>query len=335
MLYSLLAGFSPSAIFLFARVFAILITIIGLNPTQKLLLSLKVGQPLRYIDTPTLEKLHENKKNTPTMGGGLLIAVFFILGALFLDFSQPSAYLILVGYGLTGLLGAWDDFKKLTGKSAFGLSSKQKFLLQISIGLIICLLAYSIDRQAFFSFFDRKTLPIALSISFFVFIFVGSSNAVNLTDGLDGLASGVVAIVSFGLLASCWSSSYFEHSYNELLSLSMIMGTAIGFLWMNQFPAKIFMGDTGSLSYGAILALISYLLKREWLYAFMGIIFVAEALSVILQVASYRLRNKKRIFLCTPIHHHFQYLGMNEVKIVTRFWIVSIIFVIFGLIGIL
>lgn len=332
MFYSLFVKNHPYLALLVSLLFSLVFTIIGLKPVQRLLLELKIGQPIRFMDAPILEKLHENKKNTPTMGGALLIAIFFIFGLLFLDFSQISSYLILIAYGLTGLLGAYDDFKKLTGKSALGLSSKKKFFLQILIGLTLILVTLLFAPDHFQDYFGRDRIPLLMSVGFFIFIFVGSSNAVNLTDGLDGLASGVVAIVSLGLLIASFGLENLQNRFNELFCYSMILGTSIGFLWMNQFPAKIFMGDTGSLSYGALLALNSFLLKKEWLFAWMGIVFVVEALSVIIQVLSYRLRNKKRVFLCTPIHHHFQYLGMNEVQIVTRFWIISIIFVLTGLI---
>jgi phospho-N-acetylmuramoyl-pentapeptide-transferase len=314
------------------------------------LYALRIGQPVRYEDCPTLYKLHEKKKDTPTMGGILLIGVMSGVLILFGNGHSASFWLILLTLIGLGALGAIDDYKKLKLQNAKGISSKKKFLGQISIGGLIAFLLYLNQEGLFFepiilnqnghqSLFDSMIVPfpsfssvpyfllVPIMLCFFLFVFCGSSNAVNLTDGLDGLAAGSLTIVGSGLLVLMLQSSILPMSekINFIVAIACMIGVNIGFLWFNHFPAQIFMGDTGSLSLGGLVALSAVFIKKEWIFALMGIVFVGEALSVILQVLSYRYRNKKRIFLCSPIHHHFQYLGWHEVKIVTRFWIVSII----------
>ncbi len=297
-----------------------------------LLYGWKIGQPVRYADCPMLLKLHEKKKDTPTMGGILNIALFVLIGILFFDWKSITSWIFSLTFVLLGALGALDDFKKLKGVSAMGISYKQKLALQTLIGLSMAFLLYYFNAHLFQISFDRTYLSIGFSVLFFIFIFCGSSNAVNLTDGLDGLASGCVAIVTIGLLALILiNPSEYPDVHNLIVCLSIIAGLSIGFLWFNHFPAQVFMGDTGSLSYGGLLGLVAFMMKKEWLYALMGLVFVVEALSVILQVLSFRLRNQKRIFLCSPIHHHFQYQGIHEVKIVTRFWLFTALCVILGI----
>lgn len=183
-----------------------------------------------------------------------------------------------------------------------------------------------------------------LAVLFIIFVVAGSSNAVNLTDGLDGLAAGclimvasclaLIAFISNNLdLAGYLNILYIEGSGEIAIFLSAFVGACIGFLWYNGYPAQVFMGDTGSLALGGVIGVSAVLLKREFLLAIVGGIFVAEALSVILQVGSYKLRNKKRIFLCTPLHHHFEYKGWPETKVVIRFWIVGLLLAIVGLIS--
>ena len=177
---------------------------------------------------------------------------------------------------------------------------------------------------------------------FFFIVITGSSNAVNLTDGLDGLAAGCLIMVAGALAVVAFVSNhleiarylnilYVEGSGEIAIYLSALIGACLGFLWYNGYPAQVFMGDTGSLTLGGIIGVSAVLLKREFLLGIVGAIFVAEALSVILQVASYRLRNKKRIFLCAPLHHHFEYKGWPETKVVIRFWIVGLLFAIIGI----
>ena len=301
----------------------------------KILRLLKIGQPIRYENFATLSSLHASKKDTPTMGGIFFLAIFFILSFFLLDFHQSMSFIYLIGFLFLGLLGGYDDYRKLKGIPGQGISSKTKFLLQGLIGVLILSTVFVFDRavfEKFFCHFGLSTVGIFLSCLFFLFIFIGSSNAVNLTDGLDGLAAGNIAIVATALLSIFFiKGSSFENYSQSFFLLCIMIGTSLGFLWYNQFPAQVFMGDTGSLSLGGLLALVAFTMKKEWIFALFGICFIGETLSVILQVASYRLRNKKKLFLCTPIHHHFQFLGMHETQIVVRFWLVSIIFCLIGL----
>lgn len=181
-------------------------------------------------------------------------------------------------------------------------------------------------------------------ILFFIFVISGCSNGVNLTDGLDGLAIGVSILTAMGFaliafvsnhieLAAYFHTPYIEGSCEIAIFLAIVVGASIGFLWFNAYPAQIFMGDTGSLTLGAILGVSAVLLKKEFLLALIGGVFVIETLSVILQVASFRLRNQKRIFLCAPLHHHFEYLGWSETKVVMRFWILSLLFTLIGILS--
>jgi len=331
MFYNIFSLLDIKIQILFLILISIIMTILAGRKIIPVLMTYKIGQPIRYQDIPKLNALHQNKKDTPTMGGVIIIAVYFILSIFFLDLNRCSNWLLLFSLLYLGMLGALDDIKKLKGVSALGVTSKIKFLLQLSCGVAILIIFYIMDIQQFNDIFlkNGNTFLFRLfAILFFLFVFTGSSNAVNLTDGLDGLAIGTTLIVAIGLLFSIAIVNDNLLYNDEMKALAILIGSAIGFLWFNQYPASVFMGDTGSLSVGGFLALIAFLTKREWIYAFMGIVFVVEALSVILQVLSYRYRNKKKIFLCTPIHHHFQYKGDHEVKIVTRFWLVTVFFVL-------
>ena len=333
MLYNIVSSLDIKIQILFLIVVSVIMTFLLGRKIIIILMSYKIGQPIRYKDIPKLNELHKKKKDTPTMGGVIVIAVYLFLSVCFLDLNKCPNWLLLFTLLSLGLLGALDDIKKLKGVSALGITSKIKFILQLLCGIVVLVSFYIFDINQFNDLFlsNKNFLFEFGSILFFLFVFTGSSNALNLTDGLDGLAAGTTLIVAIGLLFSIGLGSDSLIYQDEMKSLAILIGATIGFLWFNQYPASVFMGDTGSLSIGGFLALISFITKREWIYAFMGIVFVIEALSVILQVLSYRFRNKKRIFLCTPIHHHFQYQGYNEVKIVTRFWLVTLFFVLITL----
>jgi phospho-N-acetylmuramoyl-pentapeptide-transferase len=310
---------------------ALVVTLLVAQPAVQLLNAWKIGQPLRHADAPKLQELHHHKKNTPTMGGVFLGAVFILLGVFFLDFSHISAPIILLTYLATALIGSVDDIQKLKGAGR-GLCSRTKFLCQLFIACAIPLVIYFFDPSEFDFLFRNEGSSLLWTIPFFLFVFTGSSNAVNLTDGLDGLAASITAIVSIGLLAVLLPRVETVQDYNCTIALALMIGTAAGFLWLNDYPAKVFMGDSGSLSYGALFAVIAWMTRTEWVYALMGAVFVIEALSVIIQVASYRLRNGKRVFRCTPIHHHFQLSGYHENCIVSRMRLITVICVLLGLI---
>ncbi len=332
----------------------------------KKLYEFKIGQTIRMEECPLLGKLHEKKKDTPTMGGLLILFSMLVSLFLWMDWFSPFTIILLITTVFLGFLGAYDDFLKLKHHNTKGLSGKKKMLVQVIFALGIALyLLYShlnieikslgVSHLSMMNYMSRLYIPflkeplfffkgpfIILMIVFIIIVICGSSNAVNLTDGLDGLAAGnavlvagTLAIVAFFSnnvdLARYLNILYVEGSGEIAIYLCALAGACLGFLWYNGHPAQVFMGDTGSLSIGGIIGVSSVLIKREVLLALIGGIFVAEALSVILQVGSYKLRNKKRIFLCSPLHHHFEYKGWPETKVVLRFWIVGLFLAVIGL----
>lgn len=337
------------------------------------------GQSVRTEDCPSLAEKHQNKRDTPTMGGLLIICSIFVSMFLWMDLTNIFTLILFLTTLILGSLGAVDDFRKLVHKSTKGVSGKKKLIVQGLVGslLAVYLLVPTVSEwvgamgwftppairdasvsQATLSlqeFASRLYIPFfkgyLLEFSGFflifagiliVFVVTGSSNAVNLTDGLDGLAAGCLVMVAFCLALFAFLSNhiflarylhivYIEGSGEIAIFLSAFIGSCIGFLWYNGYPAQLFMGDTGSLALGGVVGVTAVLLSRELLLGLIGGIFVVEALSVILQVGSYKLRNKKRIFLCAPLHHHFEFKGWPETKVVLRFWIVGLILAIFGI----
>ena len=287
-------------------------------------------------DVPTR---HLAKNGTPTMGGSLIIAAIAIPTFLWSDLTNPYVWIVLLTTLAFGVLGFWDDYKKVRDKDGIGIRARYKFPIQVAIGLVTSLaLFYTIDHDSRLIFpFFKKVMPDLGDwyILFSVLVIVGSANAVNLTDGLDGLAIGPVLIASATFMLFCYLAGNFRFAgylqipfvkgSGELTILcGALVGSALGFLWFNTFPAQVFMGDVGSLALGAALGTISIITKQEFLLVIVGGIFVIEALSVIIQVASYRLR-KRRVFRMAPIHHHFELKGWAEPKIIVRFWIIGII----------
>src|SRR3990167_5904253 len=334
---------------LLASITSLLLTIwLGPSFIRKLY-ALKMGQPIRgEEECPLLAQLHEKKKDTPTMGGILIL--FSMLFSLFLWMDWRSAFtlLLLLTTLFLGALGAIDDYLKLTYKNSRGLKARVKFLCQILFSACIALyLLCPIVTQAMNG---KKWFrpPIAKEQQ------VGSSTLTTLSTEeyaerfylpfkkdplwiLDGLLTGCIVMVSLVLALFAFLSNhlglarylhilYIEGSGEIAVYLCAMAGASLGFLWYNGYPAQVFMGDTGSLALGGILGVTAVLLRKELILAIAGVIFVAEAGSVILQVLSYRYRHKKRIFLCAPLHHHFEYKGWPETKVVLRFWIVSLLF---------
>jgi phospho-N-acetylmuramoyl-pentapeptide-transferase len=299
------------------------------------------GQSIRE-DGP---QSHLKKKGTPTLGG------VFILGSVFLTSllagnldSVPFVTTFIVTFSYF-LLGGLDDYLKVLKSNSDGVSGKMKLLWQFVTALIAIYVVIRmgvIDTKLYLPFIKGHVVDLGwLYVPFGAFVIVGSSNAVNLTDGLDGLAIGpiIVSSATLGLIAYISGhsemASYLFLPYipgvGELVVFAAgIIGAGVGFLWYNSYPAEIFMGDVGSLSLGGALGTIAVFTKSEFLFVLIGGVFVLEALSVILQVASYKLR-KKRIFKMAPIHHHFELLGWPEPKVIVRFWIVSIFFAILGI----
>lgn len=291
------------------------------------------GQPIRE-DGPKSHLAY--KKGTPTMGGLLMIISVIISAFLCLDFRNPFVLiclLVLLSYGIIGFI---DDYQKVTKQTSNAMTPRMKLFLQFSLALVAILTAsYFIPENSRFNVnFISPRFALNLSwfyVPFAMVVIVGSSNAVNLTDGLDGLVSGLLAIVffAFAILYIFLTPNYAELEIAILCIL--IFSTCIGFLWFNAFPAKIFMGDTGSLAFGALLGTTSVIMKSEILLAIIGAIFVIEALSVMLQVFWFK-RTGKRIFKMAPIHHHFEQLGMHESTVVMRFWIIGFLLATVGII---
>lgn len=301
------------------------------------------GQPIR-TDGP---ETHFKKAGTPTMGGLMILISVTVSTILWAHPSNPFiwlALLVMVGFGL---LGFGDDYLKLTKQNTDGLSGRKKLIGQLVISLVatygfIHILPTEIATSVAIPFFKDFFVP--LGIFFFVWtalVMIGASNAVNLTDGLDGLAIVPIAIAAacFGLIAYLVGrvdfSEYLQISYvpgtSELAILcGALVGGAMGFLWFNAPPAMIFMGDTGSLSMGGVLGAIAIMVKHELVLIIVGGIFVMETISVIIQVLSFKLRGK-RVFLMAPIHHHFEKKGWSESTVVIRFWIIAMVLALIGL----
>lgn len=292
-----------------------------------------------------LYDLHHHKQGTPTMGGLMMVGAIILSTLLWADIKNKYVLLTLVAFFWLAVVGFADDMIKLTFKRSKGLSARAKFIGQIGLGLIIGVLAYldpHISTRLDVPFLKNVALDLGVFYIFFVMlIIVGTSNAVNLTDGLDGLATGCMLMVAFsyGILSYLTGhlkfSSYLFIPYidgvGELtVFCAAMIGACLGFLWFNCYPASIFMGDVGSLALGGAIGLIAVFIKKELLLVIVGGIFVAEAISVILQVGSFKLR-KKRIFKMAPLHHHFQMLGWPESKVIVRFWIVAAILALFTL----
>ena len=287
------------------------------------------------------------KIGTPTMGGLLILIGLFSGILLWGDLTNIYVWFLIYIVGSYGLLGAFDDYKKVKSKNSSGISFKFKIISQIILALIgVIVLTYLSDNQdlqnLYFPFFKNLIVNLGwFFIPFSIFIIVGSSNAVNLTDGLDGLATVPVVLVAgcFAFISYVTGnfvfSEYLQIPYIEGVGeasvfLGAIIGSCLGFLWFNAPPAKIFMGDTGSLSLGGSLGAVGIITKHEIVLAITGGLFVLEAISVIVQVISFKMTGK-RIFKMAPIHHHFEKKGWQESTVVIRFWIVAIILAMIGL----
>ena len=304
----------------------------------------KNGQPIRN-DGPQGHLV--TKQGTPTMGGVLILIGLFSGILLWGDLKNTYIWFLIYVVGSYGLLGAFDDYKKVKYKNSSGISFKLKLTSQIIIALIgVVALTYFSENQdlknLYFPFFKNLVINLGwFFIPFYLFVIVGSSNAVNLTDGLDGLATvpvilvaGCFAFISYVsgniIFAEYLLIPYIEGVGDVAVFCGAIIGASIGFLWFNAPPAKIFMGDTGSLALGGSLGAVGVVTKHEIVLAITGGLFVLEAVSVIVQVISFKLTGK-RIFKMAPIHHHFEKKGWAESTVVVRFWIISIILAMIGL----
>ena len=355
MLYKLILNYVD--IFSFLNVFKYLTVRTGLAMFTSMLVVFLIGTPFinffsaRQIINPIREDgpdEHIIKKiGTPTMGGVLILLGLFSSILLWGNLSSPYIWFLIFIVASFGLLGAYDDYKKIKFSNSSGVSFKFKIIIQIIIAVLgILILTHFTDhpdlKNLYFPFFKNLLINLGwFFIPFSVFIIVGSSNAVNLTDGLDGLATvpvilvaGCFAFISY-VTGNIVFSEYLQIPYIEgvgevTVFLGSVIGACLGFLWFNAPPAKIFMGDTGSLALGGSLGAVGIITKHEIVLAITGGLFVLEATSVIVQVLSYKLTGK-RVFKMAPIHHHFEKKGWAESTIVVRFWIISIILAMIGL----
>lgn len=306
---------------------------------------IKAGQFIRAEGPQS----HQIKSGTPTMGGILIVLAIFVPTILWADIMNPYIWVVLFVTVSYGAIGFYDDFQKLVKRQNLGLTTKQKFSLQVLVGLIAGMaIGYlpQIQNQystvLTFPFVANFVLDLGLLyIPFIILILVGASNAVNLTDGLDGLAIGSTLIAAATYTILTYAAGHAKIADYLLIAwvpgaaelavfCAAMLGASLGFLWFNAHPAQVFMGDVGSLALGGAIGCIAVIIKQEILLVFVGGLFVLEALSVILQVASFKLTGR-RLFKMSPIHHHFELSGWNETQVVIRFWILAVMFSLLAL----
>ena len=303
----------------------------------------QIGQVVRS-DGP---ESHLEKAGTPTMGGSLILVAVAVSTLLWSDLGSRYMWVVLIVTLLFGVIGWVDDYKKLVKKDSRGLKSRYKYLWQSVVGFGVALYLYSTavtpaETQLLVPFF--KDIAIEMGFGFVVltyFVVVGSSNAVNLTDGLDGLAimptvmvAGALGLIAYLTghteFAKYLSIPYISGVGEVAIFCAALMGAGLGFLWFNTYPAMVFMGDIGALALGAALGIVAVVVRQELVLLIMGGVFAMETVSVIMQVASYKLTGK-RIFRMAPLHHHFELKGWPEPRVIVRFWIVTVILVLIGL----
>jgi len=306
----------------------------------------RIKEHIRKDECPQLFDMQHHKQGTPTMGGLIIVISVALATILWADILNKYVLLMLMVFLGLGLVGGIDDYLKLRYSRSKGLSISAKFIGQVVVGLIFALIL----------FFDKnfattlhlpflKNVEVNLGILFIPFVILvicGTSNAVNFTDGLDGLAMGCTIMTALTFSIICYISGhikfsnylfipYFSYSAELTIFCAALVGACMGFLWFNCFPASIFMGDVGSLAIGGAIGAVAVLIKKEILLVIVGGVFVAEALSVIIQIISFRTTGK-RVFKMSPLHHHFQMKGISESKIIIRFWIISAILAIITLV---
>lgn len=315
------------------------------------LTALKLGQPIRTKEeVHRLAELHGGKSGTPTMGGILVVGSVLVATFLWARPTNPFVHALFFVTLTTGLLGFVDDYLKVARKNSVGVRGKVKLVVQFAVSIVaVGYLYFHADTGDYIRqlYLPSLKYPIIEDMGIFSFVFlplviVACSNAVNLTDGLDGLATGctVTTAMAFSLFAYIGGHQvlaeeylfvpYNKHSGEVAIFCSALVGAGLGFLWFNCHPARVFMGDTGSLAIGGMLGMVAICCKQEFLLVIIGFVFVMEAGSVILQVLSFKLTGK-RIFKMSPLHHHFELMGWEESKVINRFWIISVIAAMVGL----
>jgi phospho-N-acetylmuramoyl-pentapeptide-transferase len=333
-----------------AAVTAFALCLIFGNWVIRILTALKMGQPIRQAsEVHRLAELHGAKQGTPTMGGVLIIGSVLITSLLWARLDNRFVWLVLFSMVYLGVLGFADDYLKVTKKKTDGVPGRVKLLCQVGLACIVTavfLTSPLLEVQARSLYVPFVKTPVITDMSWFTLIFfalviVGASNAVNLTDGLDGLATGCTITVAFAYALICYAAGNFRiaeylqipfYPFTGELTVvcAALIGAGLGFLWFNCHPAKVFMGDTGSLAIGGMMGVVAICCKQEILLAVVGGVFVIEAFSVILQVLSFKTTGR-RIFAMSPIHHHFELMGWKENTVIVRFWILSVIFALLGL----
>lgn len=303
----------------------------------------QIGQVVRN-DGP---ESHLSKTGTPTMGGALILVAIAISTLLWADLSNRYVWVVLTVTLLFGVIGFIDDYIKLLRQDSNGLISRYKYLWQSIVGAGAAIFLYMTatvpaETELIIPFFKDIVIPLgAWYMLLTYFVVVGSSNAVNLTDGLDGLAIMPTVMVGGALGIFSYVTGHFEFANylaipfipeaGELtIFCAAIVGSGLGFLWFNTYPAQVFMGDVGALALGAALGIVAVLVRQELVLLIMGGVFVVETLSVVMQVASFKLRGK-RVFLMAPIHHHYELKGWPEPRIIVRFWIITVFLILIGL----
>ena len=344
----------------FASLTALLIgLLIGPYVIEKLR-EFQIGQYIREEGPQS----HQKKSGTPTMGGVLICISILVPTLMWSDLSNPYVWLVMLSTLAFGAIGFTDDYIKVVHRRNLGLTARAKLGLQFVVSAVVAATLVVMEVRGGYS--TRLMVPFAkrfrpdlvwewmghiphmhwlVFVPFVIFVMIviaGASNAVNLTDGLDGLAIGCTIIAAGALTVLTYVSGHVVFSdYLELQRMPMVseltvfcgsmVGASIGFLWYNAHPAEIFMGDVGSLALGGAIGTVAVVIKQELLLPFIGGVFILEALSVMLQVGSYKLRNGKRIFKMAPLHHHFELMGWSESKVITRFWILALVFALFAL----
>jgi len=303
----------------------------------------QIGQMIR-ADGP---QTHLSKAGTPTMGGAMILATIIVTTLLWADLSNRQVWILMAVTLMFGIIGWVDDYKKLVLKDSRGLPARYKYFWQSVAGLLVCCMLYTTaqvpaETQFFMPFLKNVVVdmgPWFIILAYFVI--VGSSNAVNLTDGLDGLAvlpavmvAGALGIIAYVTghvrFAEYLALPYIPGVGEVAVFCGALVGAGLGFLWFNTHPAQVFMGDIGALALGAALGAIAVIVRQELVFMFMGGVFVIETVSVILQVCSYKLTGR-RIFRMAPLHHHFELKGWPEPRVIVRFWIITVILVLIGL----
>ena len=303
----------------------------------------KLGQPIREVGPQS----HFSKAGTPTMGGAMILVALTITTLLWSDLNSRFVWIVLLVTLMFGIVGWVDDYRKLVKKNSKGLPAKWKYFWQSIAGLAAAIVLYTTaqvpaETQLIVPFL--KNIAIDLGVAYILltyFVIVGTSNAVNLTDGLDGLAIlptvmvagalGIFAYVTGNVRFSEYLAIPYVPGVGEVVVFcGALVGAGLGFLWFNAYPAQVFMGDVGALALGAALGVLGVVVRQELVLVIMGGVFVVETLSVVLQVASFKLTGK-RIFRMAPLHHHFELKGWPEPRVIVRFWIITVILVLIGL----